>query len=418
MKHSAIKKLLVASLILFNASLASADILRDPIGVNVSAARPMSLTVRFATSDGAKFTTDQALFCFKQLANGQCDPSAILGRLPKSRDLGSTNVPTSRITDVMTIPYSVIRSTLAIAQQVDFSDFFYVRRFVPEPGADIGAGINQVVYQKVTCHLAGPARVPLSLTKVSLFAREDFRNDPVKLIRLSKDNLSNGQLYATVEHTGTGTIEGWWEIRRPGEPSIREIDLLPQAALPPSERGLQNRYYRLKRFRGKATTAGLVVIEGPKYSELPTEISGRHDILLRFSAGRGRENRARLNITGEPANVFSGAVAGFRIPFLEYHVPVNIADQTAESNLASRLFQSEDSNGTNSWKLAWRVLQQQDLVLRFKINRQVKGIAPATDGFMHIPDDWLKLEENPDLHIELVGPDGTTYLQDQTVSIE
>ena len=145
-------------------------------------------------------------------------------------------------------PYSVIRSTLSIAQQVDFSDFFYVRRFIPAPGADLGAGVDQVVYQKVTCHLAGPARIPLSLTRVSLFAREPYRDDPVKLIRLNKDNLENGKIYATIDHTGTGTIEGWWEIRRPGDPAIREFDLLPQAALPPAQRGLQHRYFRLKRF--------------------------------------------------------------------------------------------------------------------------------------------------------------------------
>ena len=398
--------------------IARADVLRDPIGVNVSAARPMSLTVRFATSDGAQFTSDQALFCFRQLANGQCDPSAILGRLPASRDRGSTNVPVSRITDVMTIPYSVIRSTLAIAQQVDFSDFFYVRRFVPVPGADLGAGVNQVVYQKVTCHLAGPARIPLSLTKVSLFAREFDHQEPVRLIRLNSNNLDHGRLYATVEHTGTGTMEGWWEIRRPGEPAIREIDLLPQAALAPAERGMQQRYFRLKRFRGKATTAGLVVIEGPKYSELPRDITGRHDILLRFTAGRGRENRARLDVEGEPVNVFSGAVAGFRIPFLEYHVPVDLSGDSTDSNLASRLIQTINDDGDSTWKLAWRAPQRRDLVLRFKVNRKIKAIAAATDGYMEIPEDWLDTNEELILQTDLVGPDGGVYLPDQTVTME
>ena len=47
-----------------------AEIVRDPIGVNVSAARPMSLTVRFADSNNGLFTSDQALFCYRQLANG------------------------------------------------------------------------------------------------------------------------------------------------------------------------------------------------------------------------------------------------------------------------------------------------------------------------------------------------------------
>ncbi len=412
------KLALFIAIVISGSSDSIADVLRDPIGVNVSAAKPMSLTVRFATSDGALFTSDQALFCFRQLANGQCDPSAILGQLPSNRDRGSTNIPTSRITDVMTIPYSVIRSTLSIAQQVDFSDFFYVRRFIPAPGADLGAGVDQVVYQKVTCHLAGPARIPLSLTKVSLFAREPYRDDPVKLIRLNKDNLDNGKIYATIDHTGTGTIEGWWEIRRPGDPAIREFDLLPQAALPPAERGLQNRYFRLKRFRAKATTEGLVMIEGPKYSELPRNITGRHDILLRFPAGRGRENRARLDVAGEPVNVFSGAIAGFRIPFLEYHVPVAISEQTAESNLASRLLQSQDDDGNTLWNLAWQAPEQNNLILRFKINNEVTSIAPASDGYMPIKTEWPGSIEDLDLRVDLVDLDGSVYQTDQSVAIE
>jgi hypothetical protein len=404
--------------VMFQWGVAGAEIARDPIGVNVSAARPMSLTVRFASTDGTQFTTDQALFCFRQLANGACDPAAILGRLPKSRDRASTSVPTTRITDVMTIPYSVIRSTLAIAQQVDFSDFFYIRRFVPVPGGDLGAGVNQPVYQKVTCHLAGPARVPLSLTRVALFARESHKDDAVKLIRINEDNLDDGRVYATVEHTGTGTIEGWWEVRRPGEPAIREFDLLPEAALEPADRGRQRRYHRLRRFRGKATTAGYVLIEGPSYAELPRDITGRHDLLLRFEAGRGRENRARLNVAGEPLNVFSGAVAGFRIPVLEYHVPVDLASQSASNELLGRLTQTTNDDGEPVWMLAWRAPARDGLVLRFKVNEEVKAMAPASDGYLQIDAEWLDAGDAPVLEADLIGSDGKPFLSPQRIRTE
>lgn len=403
-----------------------AEILRDPIGVNVSAARPMSLTVRFADSNGGLFTTDEALFCFRQLPNGQCDPSAILGRLPKSRDLGSTDEPVSSITDVMTIPYSVIRSTLSIAQRVDFSDFFYVRKFTPEPGVDLGAGVNQAVYQKVTCHLAGPARVPLSLTRVSLFGREDFRDDPVRLIRLNADNIDNGKLYATVEHTGTGSIEGWWEIRKPGDPAIREIDVLPQAALPAAQRNLQHRYFRLKRFKVQATTDGTVLIEGPAYRELPVDITGRHDILLRFDASSGRENRARLAVPGEPLNVFSGAVAGFTVPVLEYHVAVALTESTSGNIIVSQLVNNLNSdvdssdttdsidNGSNTWHLTWQPLRQSDLVMQLSISGK-KIIGPAHLGILSIPQPWNISQHLDALEARLMGPDGEVK---STVSIQ
>ncbi len=405
------------ALLLTLAHTARADIQRDPIGVNVSAARPMSLTVRFADSNGALFTSDQALFCYRQLPNGQCDPATILGSLPRSRDLGSTNVPTSRITDVMTIPYSVIRSTLSIAQEVDFSDFFYVRRFIPAPGVDLGAGVDQVVYQKVTCHFAGPARVPLSLTKVSVFGRETFRDDPVRAIRLNQDNLGDGQIYAHVEHTGTGFIEGWWEIRHPGEAEIREVDRLPQAALAPAERGLQNRYFRLKRFRAHATTAGLVVIEGPRYDELPRKISGRHDILLRFPAGRGRENRARLSGTDEPLNVFSGVVAGFQIPVLEYHVPVELGSQASSLAIRGRLLKP---GGTENpvWKLAWQVPERDDLVVRLRIDEETKAIAPVATGVLVFPADWLDESDESLVRLDFVDSAGVLVHSENVVAVE
>lgn len=382
-----------------------AEILRDPIGVNVSAARPMSLTVRFADSNGGLFTTDEALFCFRLLPNGQCDPSAILGRLPKSRDLGSTDEPVSSITDVMTIPYSVIRSTLSIAQSVDFSDFFYVRKFTPASGVDLGAGVNQVVYQMVTCHLAGPARVPLSLTRVSVYAREDYRDDRVKLIRLNRDNIDNGGVYATVEHTGTGSIEGWWEIRKPGDPALRDIDVLPQAALPPAQRNQQNRYFRLKRFKVQATTAGTVIIEGPAYRELPSDITGRHDILLRFSAGEGREHRARLAVPDEPLNVFSGAVAGFRIPVLEYHVAVGLTESESLIDFTGRLLDNGLNSGSNRWDFIWQPIYPSNLVVQLSLFDN-KMIAPAHLGILSIPQNWQISKRLDALEAALVGPEG------------
>lgn len=385
-------------------TMTSADILRDPIGVNVSAARPMSLTIRFADSNGGLFTTDEALFCYRQLPSGQCDPAAILGRLPKSRDIGSTSEPVSAITDVMTIPYSVIRSSLSIAQRVDFSDFFYVRTFIPEPGIDLGAGVNQTVYQKVTCHLAGPARVPLSLTRVSVYGREDYRDDAVRLIRLNENNIDNGRLYATVEHTGTGSIEGWWEVRNPGDPALRDIDLLPQAALPPAQRGLQHRYLRLKQFKVQATTAGTVLIDGPRYHELPSAVTGRHEILLRFKAGGGRENRARLVVPKEPLNVFSGAVAAFKVPVIEYHVAVGLNTSRPVTRLKSWLT-NNGQESTGEWKLAWQPLPQSDLVVQLSFKEQ-SVIAPVRAGVLEIPRTWNAAKQLVELEAKLVGTDG------------
>lgn len=377
-----------------------AAIQRDPIGVNVSASRPMSLTVRFASTDGTRFTSDQALFCYRQLPDGRCDPGAMLGRLSRSRDRGSTSTPTTRITDVMTIPYSVIRSTLAIAQDVDFSDFYYVRRFVPEAGGDLGAGPDQPVYQKVTCHLAGPARVPLSLTRVQLSAREAGRDGPQKLVRLDADNLSSGQVFAEIEYTGTGFIEGWWEVRQPGEQPLSASDRLPRAALPADQRALQRRYRRVKRFRAQATTAGLVRLAGPTYAELPRSLSGRHELLLRVAAGRGRENRARLAVDGEPLNLFSGGVAGFALPHLEYHVPTGLAARPgAADEAAATLYRLPREQG-GGWRLVWRDVRERASVLRLTVGEAPALLLPAAARDVGLPSALA--EALPDAPAQLV----------------
>jgi len=419
-----IKKTLYVSMVLFTLSLcanAFAAVTRDPIGVNVSASSPMSLTVRFAENQGVPFTTTQALFCFRLLENGQCDPGAILGRLPRNRDRGSTLEPTTRITDIMTIPYSVIRSALAIAQGVDFSDFYYVRRFTPAPGRDLGAGVNQDVFQRVTCQFAGPARIPLSVVKVELFGEEPDQTQSTKLIRLNERNSSGGRVRARIEHTGTGVLEGWWEVRRPGDPQIQEIDLLPEAALPVAQRHLQRRFTRVKKFRAKAKAEGELIIEGPLYSQLPSEITGVHEILLRFDATAGRENRSRLAVDGEPLNVFSGGVAGFSIQPLEYQTPAGLQQVAPYGRMAGRIIKIQDDKGDPAWRFGWRAYRNPDFVVEFSFGSKLalqSILAPADKGYIDLPSAWTSLLPAQNMHLVLRDPSGKVVSEREEVQLQ
>lgn len=410
----------VCLFLLFVSGVVDAAIIRDPIGVNVPVSRGMSLTVRFADNTGTPFTTTEALFCFRQLDNGQCDPAAILGRLPANRDRGSTTIPTTSITDVMTIPYSVIRSATVIAGGVNFSDFFYIRRFTPAPGEDLGAGVDVDVFQKVTCHLAGPATEPLSMTVVSLYGKETNVDEPVFLLRLDEDNLSTGQVMAHVTHTGTGILEGWWEVRRPGDAPLQEIDLLPAAALSQEERALQHQFHRIKRFRVLATTTGTVEIPGPLYSELPSDVSGRHEVLLRFDATQGRENRARLEVQGEPNSLFSGAVAGFAILPLEYQISSDIGGIEENSKLFGRLKRLNAQDG-GGWQLIWKPTLDPTLILAFTMgegNASKTIIAPALDGVLNIADSWMDYSFGPNMTVFLKNAKGEVLTNPEPVTMQ
>ena len=196
---------------------ASAQLQRNPTGVNVASSGVTTLVIRFADATGTRYTTSEAIFCSvdPNAGTGGVGPvsctgagGTVLGRLPAALDRGSQSSGTAQITDVMTIPASVSRRAVVRAREGNFSDFFYVRKFDP-----VGGGAS--VYVAVTCRLtAGTSRTPLSLTRVELYGDEpDIPRNP--LIRLNDHNIATGVVHADIRYTGTGTLEGWWEIRPP-----------------------------------------------------------------------------------------------------------------------------------------------------------------------------------------------------------
>jgi len=274
------------------------------------------------------------------------------------------------------------------------------------------------VFARVTCHLAGPATVPLSLTQVSLYGMEPGHSEKVRVIRLNNHNLSQGRVEARVHHTGTGILEGWWEVRRPGDAGLQAIDLLPEAALAESERGMQQRFLRLQRFRVTASAEGTVVIPGPDYAALPQSISGRHEILLRFDATIGRENRARLPVEGESQNLFSGGVAGFTIPVLAYHTPVATSELPPDATLASRLIADVDSSGNKVWRLVWLPQLEEGLVLEFTaegIAGRHTVIAPADAGILELPSVWANRLPQPNMSVTLLDRSSQPVIESEKV---
>ncbi|MEL6363960.1 MAG: hypothetical protein AAFR11_03865 [Pseudomonadota bacterium] len=400
---------------------AAADIVRNPTGVNVATGRATSLLIRFADDGGALFTTTEALFCTRLLANNACDPGSVLGRLPLSLDRGSSATSVSRVSDVMTIPYSVVRAAVVNARGGAFSDFYYVRRFSPVGGADIGAGPGADVFVPVTCRLTGgTARAPLSLSRVDVFGSEPADDDIRSIVVLGQENLNKGRVRARVRHTGVGILEGWWEVRRPGDPPLQEIDLFPEASLSEDERGDQQRFTRIKRFTIPAFAGGDVMIEGPRYADLPRDISGRHEILLRFVASIDREARSDVALAGESTNLMSGAVAGFPMPTLLYDVPAGLADEAGSGGqLNARAHRVRTPGGGTRWALSWTPVDDVRLVLSVSLtnNGEMKrALSPMTDGFLILPSDWELLADGTRIAVEPLGADGAPAGPSETIT--
>jgi len=230
----------------------------------------------------------------------------------------------------MSIPPSVTRRAYQAAASGATSTFFYVRRFISTTG-------GPDVYVAVTCELAGGgARTPFAVTNVELAFE-------------SRDNLlsvKEGEvpppLAASITYTGTGQLQGRWEIVRPGDELPTELDLLTEAALPIEQRSQQRRYTQLERFSVFLPPTKSYTLRGPDPSLLPSKAGGLYMVLLRIETSADVESTSNLAEAGAgPAPVPTGGVAGFAIPPLRYfvggapHLRLNAINLLSPEDMAS-----------------------------------------------------------------------------------
>lgn len=293
------------------AAPAGAQIRVHPTGVNVNSQGATTVFLSFGGLNG--YRPIEALWCSRLVpatpdVGLRCDPSTILGSLPVRYD--QSTLGTGSLTDIMSIPPSVVRRAYQAAEAGGDSGFFYVRRFTRPTG-----GPDQ--YVAVTCRMAGGgARVPFSLIDVELGFDVD---EPVLFVQ-------NGDrppaVRARITYNGTGRLRGRWEVVMPGEDLPSPRDLLTEATLPREERGTQRRYTEIGRFNVFLPPGSRpFTLSGPDPRRLPTSAEGFHYVLLRIEASDDKEGDSNLASAGAGAGVVNaGAVAGFPLPALRYVV--------------------------------------------------------------------------------------------------
>jgi len=327
---------------------ADAQVRVSPTGVNVFG---QGATTVFLTFGG--LTADQvpadAFWCGELIdarpdIGQRCDPATLFGQLPLRFDLSRPS-GSGGFTDIMSIPPSVARRAYQAAAAGQPSAFFYVRRFTSLSG-------GRDVYVAVTCRLtSGGAGTPLALTDVRLAFDAD-----APVLALAPGEVPPA-LHADLTYTGTGRLQGRWEVVLPGEDPPSELDLLPEASVPLEERGNQRRYMQLARFDAFLAPGGRVRIPGPDPARLPRSVEGAYLVLLRVEASPDPESESDLGAVGAGTGIVSsGAVAGFALPTLRYLVGSNVSasDESPQRHI-TLLRPADDGSlvGAHSASFAW-----------------------------------------------------------------
>ena len=310
----------------------NAQISVSPHWVNVNTS---GATTVFLTFGGvAGYVAGESVWC-GEIMNAAPDigskPAAgtVFGSLPARFNL-STSSGSGGFTDIMSIPPSVSRRAYQAAAAGATSTFFYVRRFISTTG-------GRDVYVAVTCELgSGGARTPFALTNVALaFETRD------NLMSVKEGDVPP-PVSATITYTGTGQLQGRWEIVRPGDEPPMEEDLLTEATLPIEQRSQQRRYTQLERFSVFLPPTGSYTLRGPDPSLLPSTAGGLYMVLLRIETSADIESVSKLAEVGAgPASVPTGGVAGFAIPPLRYfvggatHLRLNAINLLSPEDMAS-----------------------------------------------------------------------------------
>jgi len=313
----------------------------------------------------------------------KCDPSTIFGRLPARYDQ-STLSGNRAFTDIMSVTPQVARRAYLDAVRGNTSTFFYVRRFTSTVGA-------QDEYVPVTIRLSGNgARVPLSLTEVKLTWGVG------KPILFVKTNEKLPRFQAEITYTGTGRLQGRWELVKPGETAPEPRDLLTEATLPIEERGTQKKYTQLSRFNIYLPPTGKIILPGPEVWRVDESLNGLYLVLLRIEASDDKEGDTNLAAVGAGAGVVhGGAVAGFSLPVLKYYVgnsspqPVVTSSELLQLNPDDKAILAIDNPVDFKWTQIENATIYHLKVQDLQGNLIISAILTSGGGTYRAPS-WLK----------------------------
>ena len=285
---------------------------------NVSSDLTQMLTYAF-TGNTSTVSPGEGVFCLDLIAvlpagntttGNPCASSSQFARHPTiAGSFQSTRIGTyiRSVRETIRVPSAVSR----FVRESGRNRYYFARQFSP----------NQ--YAVVAIELLGNvANQPLAITDMRMYFKQGGEQPIVFLKR--GDALP--MIEAKLAFTGSGWLRGAWEVVQPGDIEPAESDLVTDASLPLSQRGLQRRYAVVGTFQHYQPAVGQITLTPPDLSRFPVRVDGAYRVVLRLFADAA--------IGADNDSGFGSGAAGFALPTARYFVG-SFASHGSTSALAS-----------------------------------------------------------------------------------
>ena len=143
---------------------------------------------------------------------------------------------------------------------------------------------------------------------------------------------------------------------------------------------------------------GNLTLTGPRYGQLPRDVPGFYEVLLRVEVTRDREALSALGNTGGSDALFSGAAAGFPLETLEYRVAKETSASVALPSAATTPYVVVDDGATPDEKavsVRWDGFAGSAAFVQIEIvdpetGKVRKLLSPADKGYAVVPTRWIR----------------------------
>lgn len=301
--------------------------------------------------------------------------------------------------------------------------FFWVIRLVPAPGVDLGNGASVDFYVQVNLQMLGGSTGAGALTfsRMKLTAVEPGR-PAVRNVIIDEDNRETGEFCLEIWYTGTGRVDGSWQVITQNHRDPQRRDFMTTPSLSEAEQRLQQDFLKIKPIRAYFGPKGYIKLT-LAYSAIPSYLRGRLLMFPRFRARRDRDS----NITGA-SSIGSSLLANS--PTMEGLVPrigvlnAILGEPAAFLTDARAGIIEASDGGPRRLLVTWSPSTDKRYVVKVTVEKVPdieRGIAPLPNGRIEIPlagfggDVTL---EDLTVTVTVVGPDGKAHPEAESFTID